>query len=130
MRDAARAGTSQAPGVRVFRVLSRLLVACVLMSIPVHLALFMSDSAAYRGWVYLQMALLTSSAWLLWRARTLDGRAVLALPLTTIPAIHINATYLNYGNGPQAWLLPLGLGLLYFTLYAAAHVQQHREDER
>lgn len=121
MRCDAQAGKSQAPaGVRAFRVLSRLLAACVLTSIPVHLALLMSDSALYRGWVYLQMALLTTSAWLLWRARTLDGRAVVALPLTTIPAIHINATYLNYGNGALAWTLPFALGLCYVALYVVA----------
>lgn len=121
VREVARATTSQAsPSVWAFRVLSRLLIACVLTSIPVHLALLVSDSAVYRGWVYLQLALLTASAWLLWRSRTLDGRAVIALPLTTIPAIHINATYLNYGNGPQAWALPLALGLCYVALYAVA----------
>lgn len=123
-----RADTSRAPaGARVFRVLSRLLVACVLTSIPVHLALLVSDSATYRGWVYLQMALLTASAWLLWRARTLDGRAVLALPLTTIPAIHINATHLNYGNGPQVWTLPLALGLCYVVLYVVARAGTTRQ---
>ncbi|MBD9468763.1 hypothetical protein IB230_06860 [Pseudoxanthomonas sp. PXM01] len=128
MRDAAQAGTSQVPAsVRAFRVLSRLLVACVLTSIPMHLALLMSDSAMYRGWVYLQMALLTASAWLLWRARKLDGRAVIALPLTTIPAIHINATYLNYGNGPLAWSLPLALGLCYVALYVTARAGTTRQ---
>ncbi len=127
MREVTRAATSHAsPGVLAFRLLSRLLAACVLTSIPVHLALLVSDSAVYRGWVYLQLALLTASAWLLWRSRRLDGRAVIALPLTTIPAIHINAAYLNYGNGPQAWALPLALGLCYVALYAVARAGKTR----
>lgn len=127
MREVTRAATSHAsPGAWAFRLLSRLLAACVVTSIPVHLALLVSDSAMYRGWVCLQLALLTTSAWLLWRSSKLDGRAVIALPLTTIPAIHINAAYLNYGNGPQAWALPLALGLCYVALYAVARAEKTR----
>ncbi|UZJ43824.1 hypothetical protein OOT55_14325 [Marinimicrobium sp. C6131] len=73
----------------------------------------MSDSADYRTWVYIQMALLLLAAAAAWQVLKLNVYGLVLLGALWVSITYINSTYLNYGNGPLIWIVPLAALLLY-----------------
>ncbi|MES2668972.1 MAG: hypothetical protein V4673_00925 [Pseudomonadota bacterium] len=106
--------------MKIFRAFTALLIACLLVSALLHIVLLMSDSPEYRTWVYIQISLHVLGAWLLWHARKFRLIALLGFAVLSLPLVYINATYLNYGNGPNLWLAPLLFWCAYGSLAAFA----------
>lgn len=102
--------------MRVFRAVTMLLAIVLVISAVLHLALLASDSPEYRHWVQVQLALHLVGAWLLWHVRKFRFAALVGFAVVSLPAVYINALYLNYGNGPVLWLVPLLFWCLYGCL--------------
>lgn len=102
--------------MRLFRTVTALLATLLVISAVLHLALFASDSAEYRRWVQVQLILHVVGVWLLWHARKFRFGALLGFAVVSVPAVYINARYLNYGNGPALWLVPLVFWIAYGRL--------------
>jgi hypothetical protein len=109
--------------MKLFRAFTTFLIACLLLSAVLHIALLASDSPEYRAWVYIQMFLQFLGAWLLWHARKFRLLALLGFAVLSLPLVYINATYLNYGNGPNLWLVPL----LFWCVYGGLAVFAKRD---
>lgn len=104
---------SELRAMRLFRVVTTLLIIGLVVSAALHLVLLMSDSAEYRRWVYIQIALHSLCVWVLWYVRRFNPFALAALVLLGALGVYINGEYLNYGNGAVLWILPL----IFFTAY-------------
>ena len=81
-----------------FKVFSYGAIACLGISAILHLALLMSDSEAYRAWVYLQIGLHFAGAFLLFFTARFKKVALFSLFTLSIVFTFINAKYLNYGH--------------------------------
>jgi len=106
--------------MKLFRWITTLLIVCFVVSALLHSVLLVSDSEAYRSWVYVQMFLQILCAWLLWQARQFRLWALATFAVVSLAIVYINATHLNYGHGPVIWLVPSGLLVLYGGLAIAA----------
>lgn len=102
--------------MRPFRAVTTLLATVLVISAVLHLALLASDSAEYRHWVQVQLVLHLLGVWLLWHVRKFRFCALLGLAVVSVPAVYVNARYLNYGNGPVLWLVPLLFWFIYGRL--------------
>ena len=102
--------------MRTFQAVTTLLAVALVISALLHVVLLASDSADYRRWVYLQMALQLVGTWLLWYVRKFKLGALIAFAVLSAFGIYINAAHLNYGNGPILWVAPLLFWCLYGSL--------------
>ena len=109
--------------MRIFQAVTTLFAAALVTSALLHVVLLVSDSGDYRRWVYLQVVLQLVGAWLLWHVRRFKLGALIAFAMLSALGIYINAVYLNYGNGPILWLLPLLFWCLYGGLAVVAWKQ-------
>ena len=100
----------------IFKALTVVLCAALVAVSMLHLVLLLSDSADYRRWVYIQMALLLCGAWLLWHISRLRPAALAAFEALTVPVIYVNATHINYGHALSRWLIPLVLTCIYCAI--------------
>lgn len=108
--------------MKLFRALTTVLMACVLLSLPLRGLLLASDSPTYRGWIYVQMALLVIATGLLWQLRRFRLEALFGLAVVSFPITCINALCLNYGNGPAVWIAPV----VFWCIYGSAAVPAFR----
>jgi len=106
--------------MKIYIALCRLFIAVLFAAIPLHFILLASDSETYRGWVYVQMCVLSLAEISLWLSLRPNWFAACVFSVLIIPAAYINAVYLNYGNGPVVWLAPtiFLLGFLAITINA------------
>lgn len=93
--------------MKTFRAATTILVIALVVSAILHIALLASDSAVYRRWVHVQIVLHLVGVWLLWHIRKFRFSALVGLAVVSVPAVYINAVYVNYGNGLALWLVPL-----------------------
>jgi len=93
---------------RAFIVLTNVLLAGLLLSSLLHLALLVSDSSEYRQWVWIQIVLQLAGAWALWHVRQYRSVALIAFVVLSVPFTFINAVYTNYGHiGIHLVVVPL-----------------------
>lgn len=109
--------------MRTFRAVTAFLAVALVISALLHVVLLASDSADYRLWVYLQIALQLVGAVLLWYVRTFKLGALLTFAVISALGIYVNALHLNYGNGPLLWLVPFLLLCLYVSWAVVARKQ-------
>ena len=108
--------------MKTFRTITTILFASLLLSVPMHVVLLMSDSSEYRMWVYVQMALLLVAASAVWLVRQLNVYGLALFCVLWVSITYINSTHLNYGNGPLLWVVPLlALGLYIAYFYYTKH---------
>ena len=94
--------------MKIFRAATYLLAVALVISALLHLALLASDSAEYRRWVGVQIAIqLVAAGLLVWQVRAFKLGALFVVATLLLLGIYINAIHLNYGNGPVLWLAPL-----------------------
>lgn len=99
-------GSAGTGAMNLYRSVTLTPAACLAIAAPRHVILLMSDSPAYRMWVWVQIALLVADAVLFWLAARGHTRALARAMVVSIPAIYVNFAYVNYGIGVWGWITP------------------------
>lgn len=106
--------------MKAFRALTSLLIVSALAALVLHFPLLASDSATYRGWVYLQMLSLGAVAALLWHVRKMRVGALFGFLFVSASLVYVNATFINYGKGAIIWFAPIIFVVAYSAVAAGA----------
>ena len=109
--------------MKIFRAVTSILAFGLFVSAVMHTVLLMSDSEQYRNWVVIQMALQLAGVGLLLLVRQFKFWALVIFAVLSVPGIYINAVYVNYGNGPATWVVPLLFWCVYGWLAVVARRQ-------
>ena len=83
---------------KAFRIAINNLIAGLIVTMPLYLVLFASDSEEYRSWVMIQMSLQFFGIIFLFYVRSYKIGAVILFILVLLPFQYINAIYVNYGD--------------------------------
>lgn len=97
----------------LYRAIVFILIVTLLVVLPAHMILLMSDNTEYRVMAYVQMSVLAALIVCLWCSRNLSLIAGVCVVGFGLIAMYINAVYLNYGNGLHMWFFPIIILLLY-----------------
>ena len=96
-----------------FKYLTVGIVACLLLSVLLHILLYTSDSEAYRNWVTVQIGLQLIGVVSLVFVLRHSLSALITFAVITISFTVINTIYVNYGNV----LLNIVAFIMFWALY-------------
>lgn len=81
--------------------ITKIIIACLLISALLHVVLFSSDSEQYRNWVTIQIVLQLFGVALLAFVIKRKLIALITFLVISTPFIYINAVYVNYAHEAQ-----------------------------
>lgn len=83
---------------KVFRIATRILIVCLVISAFLHIFLYASDSDSYRRLVTVQILLQFVGVGLLWYVQRYSLIALSAFTVLSLPFLYISAFHTNYGH--------------------------------
>jgi hypothetical protein len=101
-----------------FKIITKIAIAALVISTPLHVLLITSDNWEYRNWVIVQIALQLIGAGLLVRAHNYKTLALIIVLALSVPFAYINARFINYNNSAVHLILFIAFWAIYgFVIY-------------
>jgi len=98
---------------KIFELVTKAIILCILISALLHLLLYASDSTEYKLWVTLQIALQIAAITTLVFVNKYKYKALIIFALLSVIFTLINAVYINYANN----LLHATIIVLFWAIY-------------